>query len=174
MAAAYALQLLLLAVLQGHQFNWAAGADRLHVVSVGTGSWEEVVPMGRLAKIRNGIVRRIPAANGVTSLQAMMADASALNQLLLQWLGTGPNHRHIDAEVGSLVGDEVPGGPLLSYSRLDVQLEAEWLRDELGLPGSGRQVKQLRKMDRTASLTALSEIGGAYAKGLRREDFLLA
>lgn len=160
------LQLLMLACLSGHAIGWPVGADRLLLVSFGTGSWET-----KLSKRQ--VMGMTPAELGLRSLASLMNDASALNEQLLQWLSRSPVARSIDREVGDLSSDVLGGGaPWLTYLRYEVWLEQEWLESELGLSFSPKKVLSLREMDDPKNLDTLAEIGQAAAPRLMEESHL--
>lgn len=174
------LLLLLLATLDGYRFGWELGADRLQIVSVGTGTWKPTVNKGQTLLGR--ISSRAAASHAMRSLVSMMYDASALNELLLQWLSQSPTPRQIDSEIGDLRNDllgqhaeDTEIEPLLSYVRYDAPLEYDWLT--LNLPDLGvtkQDVTELRKMDRPRSLAILREIGQAAAGLVKPEHLELA
>ena len=67
---------------------------------------------------------------GVRGLASLMDDASALNELLLQWMSSSATAHEIDSEIGDLSGDILGGGkPLLTYLRYDVRFDDAWLKD---------------------------------------------
>ncbi len=164
------LQLLLLATLEGHRFDWKTGADRLQLVSIGTGTWKPKEQGDR--GWRSRLVNRIAAAHALESLTSMMYDASALNELLLQALSESPTARKIDAEVGDLAGQHFRGPPaaddrpqpVLNYLRYDAPLEANWLAEHMPeMNISGSELKALRAMDNPDNINRLVDIGRAAA-----------
>lgn len=156
------LQCLLLALLEGYQFNWESGADKLLLVSVGTGAArvrtkaQDVLESGLV-----GWVRRIP--------QMLMADAFWQNQLLLQALGTSPTPWTIDTEVKDGGGGLSPGQPLLHYLRYDVLLEEEYLR-KMGLGELADRADELRLMSKPRNVADLARIGELAARQQIPED----
>jgi uncharacterized protein len=158
-----ALQLLLLATLEGHALHWPLGADNLLIVSVGTGS--------KAIKLKPSDVIGKPAAElALRSLQSLMDDASTLNEQLLQWLSRSPTARSIDREVGNLSNDVLgSGAPWLTYLRYDVQLEREWLERNLALSFNDDDIDLLQQMDRPSNMDDLVRIGKAAAERLLEE-----
>jgi len=148
-----ALQLLMLATLGGHELNWRWGADRLMLVSVGTGSVE--------LKLQPQDVMKMKALElAARSLASLMNDASNLNETLLQWFSRCPTSREIDREMGNLDADLLGGGkPLLTYLRYDAWLERDWLRDRLGMELSEEELESLAEMDKPENMARLIEIG---------------
>jgi hypothetical protein len=152
-----ALQLLMLATLTGHELRWATGADQLLLVSLGTGSKTFALEPQDVMKMK-------PVELGVRGLASLMDDASALNELLLQWMSSSLTAREIDSEIGDLRGDILGGGrPLLTYLRYDVRFDDAWLKDKLKL--SAKQLASIAEMDRAENMDTLVEIGKA-ASGL--------
>jgi hypothetical protein len=160
------LQLVLLATLQGYGLRWPLGEDKLLVVSVGTGSWATTLDPDQAED-------RAAASNAFASLLSMMDDASALNELMLQWLSNSPTARQIDREVGDLSEDLLGGRALLRYVRYDAPLEGDWLRSHLpGWELSDDEVDHLRKMDKAENIKLLAKVGEAAAKEhVRAEHF---
>lgn len=160
------LQLLLLATLKGRGFEWPLGADRLQVVSVGTGTWGVKYDAADL-------VGKPAIENARLSLLSAMDDATELNELLLQWLSDSPVARVIDREVGTLAGDILGGlDPWVSYLRYNATLEPGWLMEHLpGTEVDKKALEKLRAMDQPASLEVLAKLGDAAAELVSKEHF---
>jgi len=160
-----ALQLFLIATLRGFPFHWETGADRLLLVSVGTGFWSNRATSQRVLnrKLWNWAVE-IP--------NLLMEDASWQNQLMLQYLGHTVTPWQIDAEVGDLAGDRLGGGDaFLTYARYNVQLDADGLR-AVGLPDLADRAESFRSLiggNNTEVLARIGEAGAATA--VRAEHF---
>jgi predicted acylesterase/phospholipase RssA len=180
-----ALQAYLYATLKGYGIQWPTGADRLLVVSVGTGR----VPTQRRPSW-------ISAVSGVMALQSLMDDCSALVEALMQGMGKGPRPREIDPELQDLRDDRDPeGGPLLvdeprfHYLRYDVKLYRDprprdgidddpllnEVLDRPGLPGTPKPSELLRRMqqmDDPRPREALLELGRKCGQAkVRAEHF---
>lgn len=171
------LQLLMLATLSGYKLNWRLGADRLQIVSVGTGTWKPKAKVG--GRSGQPVADRFAAGHALRSLLSMMYDASAQNELMLQWLSASPTARVIDSEVGDLSGDllnpDSPDGavPTLSYLRYDAPLEERWLHKHLpALALDADQIGHLQKMDRARDLDVLLRIGRAAGEALVQPEHL--
>ena len=154
-----ALALLMLASLEGHGFRWPLGAERLQLVSIGTGRTSADLD----AKPPSG-----PAvALAVKALASMMDDAGALAETMLQWFSQSPTARRIDAEAGTLAKDVFGGGAAwLSYLRYDVRYNRGWLADRLGLAYTEAQLRGVEAMDDPGQLDRLVEIGRAASERL--------
>ena len=90
-----ALQLLMLAALQGYGFRWRTGKNQLVTVSVGTGSYRSASPS-------SGLIGGTAAAEGVNALQSLLDDCARSNQALLQWLTDCLTPWLIDRAVGDM------------------------------------------------------------------------
>lgn len=163
-----ALQLLLVATLDGYRFNWLTGEDKLLIVSVGTGTWS------RKDEAEQALKSRVWnwAAN-VPSL--LMGDATWQNQLLLHAMGTTLTPVEIDREVDSIWRQtyqdnqdilnairpyQLTPNPLFAYVRYNVELEPSRL-DKLGFPqyANPSEAHKLREMSAAENRFVLGEIG---------------
>jgi len=143
------------ATLKGYSFRWPTGADRLLLVSVGTGTWPwEDDRRQRKDKRSWDWILSVP--------QMMMKDASEQTELLLQYLSRSPTARHIDEEVGTLDEDMLTGEPALSYLRYNVSLDRATL-ERLGLKRLVNKLGDIQDMASTKSVDALTQIGQASA-----------
>ena len=130
-----ALQLLMLAALQGHGFRWPTGKDRLLIISVGTGPVQGRRPAPRRSSSD-------PAAlQGVAALQSLMDDCERMNRATLQWLTNCLTPWIIDRAVGDMKLDSQSGPQLATYVRYNAILEQEWLKTELGVDSRGGQAR---------------------------------
>ncbi len=156
-----ALQLLMFATLEGYELRWSTGADRLLIVSLGTGT--------KTLRLEPEDVMNMKAVDlGVRGLSSLMDDAGALNELLLQWMSSSETAIEIDSEIGDLRGEILGGGkPLLTYLRYDVRFDDAWLRDKL----SPEQLASIAEMDRPENLDKLVEIGKAAADRIEDRHF---
>ena len=164
-----ALQLLMIATLQGFPFKWQWGADNLLIASVGTGmsKWKQIpanVQKNNLLKW----AQQLP--------DMFMQDASWLNQTLLQWFSDSPTAWEIDGEVGKLENDLI-GGPkkgagLLTYLRYNMWLDAETLNPLMNKSYTQEQIDGLVEMSNAASRFELYDIGSkAAATAVKKEHF---
>jgi hypothetical protein len=150
-----ALQLLMLATLEGYGLNWSTGADRILLVSIGTGSAELKLETKDIMEMKALILAG-------RSLASLMDDASALNELVLQWLSRSPTARMIDREVGDLSNDVLGGSaPWLTYLRYESWLNTDWLRRVLHLEYTDEQLEALLAMDKPENMEDLIRIGEA-------------
>lgn len=142
-----ALQALMYATLDGYKVKWPTGADKLLMVSVGTG-----------ASAANQTPSQIAAKGAIKALFSLMDDCAALVETMMQWMSTSPTKRTIDVDIGNLGGDLLAGAPLLTYLRYNVMLTADEI--ETLHPGlSEKNVESLGEMDNPMNLDLLLELG---------------
>ena len=147
------LQALMYATLDGYKVKWTTGADKLLMVSVGTGASEA-----------NQAPSRIAAKGAIKALFSLMDDCAALVETMMQWMSTSPTRRTFDVEIGNLGGDLLPGAPLLKYLRYNVLLSSDVI--ESLHPGlSAEIVASLGEMDNPDNLDLLLKLGQAAGNG---------
>jgi uncharacterized protein len=152
-----ALLMVMLATLHGYGFRWPMGADRLMVVSIGTGGADEAPGAKSVAKM--------PAAwLAVTSLRSLMRDCDTLVQTVMQWMGESPTLWPIDSEIGDLAQDRLGPAKLFHYLRYDAKFEAKWLEAATGLRLSQAQIKELDTFDEPDLVPRLLEVGRLVAE----------
>jgi hypothetical protein len=155
-----ALQAFMFATLEGYRVGWPTGAEKLLLVSVGTGSSDPAMAPAKLA-----------VEHAVKSLLSLMDDCASLVETLLQWMSASPTARVIDRETGDLRQDSLTPAPLISYLRYNVALAAASLAD-LGLKLDAQTVGALSAMDDPANMATLQDIGIRAAKRqVRAEHF---
>jgi predicted acylesterase/phospholipase RssA len=155
-----ALQAVMYTTLDGYRIGWPTGADKLLVVSIGTGSRDLKVAPAKLA-----------ADNALKSLLSLMDDCANLMETLLQWLSTSQTARVIDSELDDLRHDLIAPAPLISYLRYNVALTKVALA-QIGMEFDDEKVEGLSAMDDPGNMKTLQEIGAKAAKQqLRTEDF---
>jgi hypothetical protein len=158
-----ALQLLMLAALQGHGFLWPTGKDRLLIVSIGTGAYKQP----RSAK---EVVGDVAAKQGIAALQSLMDDCERTTRATLQWLTNCLTPWIIDRAVGDMKLDSQSGPQLATYVRYNAILEQAWLKTELGVDLAADKLGQIRKMDDPSNMDDLADLGRkAAAKQVKPE-----
>jgi hypothetical protein len=149
-----ALLMLMVAHLEPYGWGWPLGAERLKLVSIGTGSFRHRVTHRQL--------RYLPALGlAVKTLLAMSQDCSQQALTILQWLGRSETPYKVNSELGDLSTLAKPADPLFSFWRWDAQLEAEWLERHLGRSFAPRALGRLRRMDAAENARLAYEIGQA-------------
>jgi uncharacterized protein len=158
-----ALQLLMLAALQGHGFTWPTGKDRLLIVSIGTGQYQQPRPA-------KDVVSDPAALQGIAALQSLMDDCERMNRAQLQWLTNCLTPWIIDRAVGDMKLDSQSGPQLATYVRYNAFLEQAWLKTELGVDLAADKLEQIRKMDDPSNMNDLADLGRmAAAKQVKAE-----
>lgn len=156
-----ALQALMYATIDGYRIGWPTGADKLLLVSVGTGAADPKVKMSDFA-----------AGHAIKTLLSLMDDCAVLQETMLQWMSSSSTARIIDRELGDLRHDLVAGSPLLNYLRYDVDLSKN---DVQSLDPSMTNVKlidSLSAMDAPENMNVLHKLGILAAKrDIKETDF---
>lgn len=161
-----ALQMLMLAGIDGYGLDWSLGEDNLFIISVGTGSY-------RLRSDGRGI----SAKQAVVALSGVIRDGEALTLTLLQWLSASSNPWKINSEIGDLseyyLGQRQGlGKPLLRFRRYDAPLETDWLKEQLNLDFSNIELDSLRDFTDPRNVSRLYDIGSEAAKKqVQAQDF---
>jgi predicted patatin/cPLA2 family phospholipase len=159
------LQLLMLAVLEGHGFRWQVGEDKLLLISLGTGTYKKTFTSEELG-------RMVAAEQGVRSLQSLMDDCARLNQCMLQWLTHCVAPWQIDRAVLTMERDSKSGPQLATYARYNVLLEPGWMKTEVNVEQTPDQLAKIAEMDNPANMDELARIGEVAAqKQVKPEHF---
>jgi len=147
------LQTLLIATTQGYGFNWSFGEDQLFLVSAGTGHQNiRIDPQKVLDMAALELAGR--------SLLSIMADTTWLEQAMLQWISNSPTSWKIDTEMGNLQEDMLGNGQaLISYLRYDVSFDTKWMKDNLDMVMSKKELSSLEEMDNSENVERLSQVG---------------
>ncbi len=162
-----ALQLLMVATLQGFPFKWKCGADNLLVVSVGTGMsrWKQIPANVKKNNLLNW-AKQLP--------DMFMQDASWHNQIIMQWLSNSPTAWEIDGEIGKLENDCLIGpkkdGGLMTYLRYNLWLDAETLNPLMKKDYTQSEIDGLTEMSNAASRFELYDIGVKAASAQVKEN----
>jgi uncharacterized protein len=158
-----ALQLIMLAALQGHGFRWQTGKDKLLLISIGTGETKKTFSADAFA--------RMPAAEqGLRSLSSLMEDCGKVNHSVLQWLTNCLTPWTIDRAVGDMKLDSQSGPQLATYARYNVLLETGWLKTEVQIDRAPDKLAKIAVMDDPTNLEELAEIGRLAAKQQVKPD----
>ena len=160
-----ALQLLMVAALQGHGFRWQTGAQALLLISVGTGVHKPTFSTADLLGM-------VAAEQGLRALQSLMDDCGRVNLAMLQWLCHCVTPWTIDRAVGDMALDSQSGPRLATYARYNVLLEEKWLKTQVEIECGPEKVAKIAEMDNPASMDELAEIGAkAAARQVKAEHF---
>jgi patatin-like phospholipase/acyl hydrolase len=164
-----ALQMFLIATLEGFPFHWKKGADNLMIVSIGTGTFTKRVEAEKMAS--NNMLQW-----AATVPEMLMDDATYLNQLMLQYLSKSPTAIPIDMEIGNLEHDLLTPEPALHYLRYQAYLEQPQPKDGATtrpyLPFDEKKLVKMREMDNADVVDDLVLVGDIYAQhSIKAEHF---
>ncbi len=149
-----ALQLVLMATLPAYSLGWPTGRDELLLVSVGTGTSEQVRD-----DLRAGDLNLLSYARSVP--EALIHSAAVQNDYLCRVFGECRHGPKLDKELGDLVGGAgLLPEPLFSYVRYDAETHPASLA-ELGV--SHLSGEHLDQIDGVAHLDEMCEFGRALA-----------
>ena len=150
-----AFQLFLMATVEPYNLSWPTGADRMLVVSVGTGA----VPKAN-AHLR---AEDLNLVYNVSSIPGALMFA-ALNQqdFLCRCFGECQAGPVLDMEVGDMCGKAGPAVPkLFTYMRYNAELTERGL-SRLGL--SGIRPEDVEALDSVEHIAELQQVGKAVAE----------
>jgi uncharacterized protein len=162
-----ALQLLMLATLQGHGFHWKTGKEELLIVSIGTGVYKPSVTP-------EAILDSATAQQGIAALKSLMDDCDRVNRATLQWLTNCLTPWIIDRAVGDMKLDSASGPQLGAYVRYNVVFEQSWLKTELGLDLPPNRIAEIARIDDPSKLADLAAVGLEAAKRQMKPEHLPA
>jgi predicted acylesterase/phospholipase RssA len=148
-----ALKTFMYATMEGYRLDWPTGAEKLLLVSVGTGAVNPEVKKAGLA-----------AKQAISAFLSLMDDSASLQETMLQWMSSSPTARVIDREVGELSNDLVAGEPLLTYLRYNVDLRAESVKNLDPSLTDTEQIDSLSAMDAPENMEVLHRLGTSAAE----------
>jgi len=157
-----ALQAFMYCTLDGYRIDWPPGADKLLLVSVGTGAADPNVKKSQ-----------VTAKQAINALLSLMDDCASLQETLLQWMSTSNTARQIDSEIGDLGHDLVAGAPLLSYLRYNVSLRKDSVR-KLDPNLTDKLIESLSEMDAPENMPILHKLGALAAEQQVRDSHFAA
>jgi hypothetical protein len=173
------VQLLTLATLKDYPFQWEVGADKLFVISIGTGTRRERrVPKALKQKTLFGNLKK-----AITALQGMIYDTGQTAITTMQALSVPPSRTggtgrwRINGEIEDMPGAPIADPPLCTFLRLDASLEEEPMRavirkEYLSERGFQRGLASLALIDlgKPKHLARLLKIGRAAGVTLGESD----
>lgn len=155
-----ALTLLMVATLNGFPFHWEMGADKLSIVSVGTG-------YSVFRKKTDDIEEAWLGTWAAAVPDMLMQDASWQNQAVLQWLSDSPTAFTIDMEIGDLKSDHLAGKALIKYLRYNFPITENSLNGlALGRTFNEKDVADIIEMSNAGNRQLLYQIGTAASKDI--------
>ena len=160
-----ALQMLMVAALDGYGFRWQTGADNLLVISVGTGFFRKTYSADKIAGM-------VAAKGGLIALAALMDDCARTNHAMMQWLTVNMTPWNIDRVMGDMQLDSQQGPKLARYARYNVLLDPAWLQENLQETHTLVELEALAQMDKTENMEPLGKLGKkAAAKQVSENHF---
>jgi patatin-like phospholipase/acyl hydrolase len=149
-----ALQALMYSTLEGYNVNWEKGADKLLLVSMGTGT-----------DIVSRKVKRLEAlTGGGEALESLMDDNASLVETLLQWMSSSPTAKIIDRELGSLAADSLGSREVMTYLRYNIPLNLEYLNSQAYTDLTAEQAQNIATLDSPKNMSILQVIGNEVGK----------
>lgn len=156
-----ALLAVMYATMDGYMLAWPAVAEKLLVVSVGTGIADPNVARASIA-----------AKQAINALLSLMNDAATLQETLLQWMSSSPTAKHIDRELGDLRGDLVGGVPRIAYLRYNVDLGVQSVQSLDPALQDAKRIESLSAMDAPENMAILHRLGALAAdRDVRAEHY---
>jgi hypothetical protein len=134
------MALLMMTQLTGFNLKWPLGTDKLSIISIGTGSHRTKLSFKELGLFG-------PLRVTLSALLSLMGDVETLSLAQMQWLGECPQPWQINSEIRDLSKDGPPGGKWFRFLRYDVRLEVPWLKENLHLDFTEREVEKFHQMD---------------------------
>jgi uncharacterized protein len=162
-----ALQLLMLAALQGHGFRWRTGKDQVLLISVGTGSITD-------NQTAAALLAEPAAEQGLRALTSLMDDCVRVNHGMLQWLTNCLTPWIIDRAVGDMKLDSQAGPELATYARYNVLFDKDWLSSELKVELAPDKIVEIAAIDNPANMDDLAKLGATAAARQVKEEHLPA
>ena len=149
------------ATIEGYRIGWPIGADKLLVVSIGTGVADPEVKKSNLT-----------VKHAVNALLSLMDDCASLQETMLQWMSSSRTARKIDGELGDLQDDLVAQAPLLSYLRYNVDLRQKSVQELDPTLTDSEKIESLSSMDAPKNMKLLHRLGTlAAARDISASDF---
>lgn len=152
----------LMSTVQPYHLRWAAGADKMLVVSIGTGTSPKANQ-----DLEPGDMNLLFNASSIPS--ALMFAALNEQDLLCRVFGDCRHGAELDREVGDLIGAQGPVTPkLYTYLRYNAELTQEWL----GEHGLGHiDPQHVQALDSTKYIGELQEVGRKVAQQVQAQHF---
>ena len=151
----------LTASIPEYDMKWPVGADKLLLISVGTGF--APARLQNLSRLRRHII--YVATNTPTGL---MFAAANHNDVVCRAFGETRFGPHLDSELQSMMPGGLPG-KLFSYARYNLKLDDESI-NQYGV--FDVPAHQLTKLDAVKHVETLIRLGKAYAKAELKPEHL--
>ena len=139
-----------------HGFGWQTGADNLYMLSLGTGTWRERVGVKEFNS-------KVALKKAIHALRGIISDAETANVVLMQALSENEPGYYVNLNLGDMNGLRIVEDPLLSFHRVNVVLDRNWLSQNLGneFDYSDVILSKLKQLDlpEKANLNRCFEVG---------------
>lgn len=149
-------------------FKWETGANKLLLLSLGTGTWR--LRLNGRAFSKSWALNQAKAA-----LLSIIDDASLSSTVWLQAMSECPRASNINGNLEEMHELRFVRDPLLTFRRVSPRLESDWLRAlDSKFDFSPREIEKSRELDHSAkaNLARLLEIGTATGnRDITGEDF---
>jgi hypothetical protein len=184
-----ALLMFLMATVKGYALDWPVGADKLQIISVGTGHHRVRIERTRrrlsgslLLRLIGMVSRRIrddleEAAFAADTLRGVLADCDQLVVKILQGLSEPRLPWGINSELGDLSGELIGRGDcvsdyLLSFQRYNLWLDKGPVPERFGMAIPEEELPALHAIDNADMVPRLYELGCQAAEmQVSGEDF---
>ncbi len=175
-----ALLMFLMATVDGYKLNWQTGADKLLIISVGTGHHR--VRIDRNKRLSGSLLLRLlglisrstredleEAAFAADALRGVLADCDQLVVKILQGLSNPRLSWGINSEIGDLSGELIGRGHgvndyLLSFQRYNLGLEQSVMTPPFGVAFADAELAALHEIDNPAVMPRLYDLARQTAE----------
>lgn len=159
-----ALALFQLVSIPAYGYGWPLSADRLSILSVGTGSFRQRVDVKTVGSLPAIVL-------AIKGLSGLIQDCERSVLTTMQMLGRTPAPVHINSEIGDL-SDTEPVAPLFTFQRYDMELDQNWISEKLGLSLSEKEIKTLQKMDNPEIVPFVFELAEQISEQLIKPEHI--
>jgi hypothetical protein len=157
------LALLQMVTLRGYNLQWMSGPRNLTLISVGAGRFIPRATPSELERARRSQLTLLSAQSLIRDLEDFVLQE-------MQYLSECPTPWRIDNEAGIDANED---DKLCRFVRYDVELESRWIRANLDLDISEKDVARYRSMDDAETDQGLYDIGRLAAERQIRIEHLL-
>jgi uncharacterized protein len=141
----------------GFGFNWQKGADKLMLVSIGTGFWRSERTVSVLKSYSP--LKKLKILLGI-----LMDDSSQLTEIMLQILAkNSPTARSIDRLYGNLLNETLIDESKLHYLRYNLEISEKSLNEGFNKRFSAKQIESLQDMTVSKNIKTLGDLSKVAA-----------
>jgi uncharacterized protein len=150
---------------KGFGFNWQKGADKLMLVSVGTGFW-------RSERSESSLKSYNPFKKLKVLLGILMDDSSQFAEIILQMLAkNSPTARPIDSMYGHLLDETFVAEPMVHYLRYNLEIDGKVLLKDVNTPFSDKEIASLQDMTQSKNIKTLKDLSEKAAVAVQPAHF---